>query len=254
MILNSGPYRRSKLPVLNESYPADVSASYYFGDSTSVTFKVEISTDGKPAEYTYQWYKDGTAVSGATKATYTAAGLNADGTHSIYCIVTNKAGSVKSRTATLTLKGETKFLYYYGDQKTDASGGWVAADNGPDSQPDKYGSAEFQGDCLYVKTTGSYSGTYGGRCYTKKKINLTNYSKVRFTHSTYGRGTFAVASGTTDNDIVKSVKASLNWNGSSGTIDLDVSDLNGDYYIMVLAGPAEASNWMYTKCFSVRLE
>ena len=44
-----------KLPVLNASYPANV--TNWQGEQA--TFKVEIATPGVPAEYTYQWYRDG---------------------------------------------------------------------------------------------------------------------------------------------------------------------------------------------------
>lgn len=88
-------------PVLNSSYPADVTTTVIKGNTTSATFTVNISTNGVPSSYTYQWYKDGAAVSGATSASYTVTGLSSTVTHSIYCKVTNTAGSVNSRTATL---------------------------------------------------------------------------------------------------------------------------------------------------------
>ncbi len=122
MIVNIGPYRRSKLPVLNGSYPADISVKYPEGGSTSAAFKVTITEDGKPAEYTYQWYLDGTAVSGATGSTYSLT-LSASGTHKVWCVVTSKAGSVKSREATLTVSqaftkswtGSEDMEFYYGN-------------------------------------------------------------------------------------------------------------------------------------------
>lgn len=107
LILRRGgePY---ELPILNTSYPADVSV--VASASGSATFKVMIAIDGKPAEYTYQWYKDGSAVSGATSSSYTATGLTSADEHTVFCQVANKAGSVSSRAATLSV---TSYLPTY---------------------------------------------------------------------------------------------------------------------------------------------
>lgn len=93
--------KQKKLPILNANYPADVSTSYIDGNTASASFKVEITTDGYPIEYTYQWYVNGSAVSGATGASYTWSGT--EGTYSVRCDITNKAGTVQSRTATLSV-------------------------------------------------------------------------------------------------------------------------------------------------------
>lgn len=93
--------KQKKLPILNANYPADVSTTYIDGNTASASFKVEITTDGYPIEYTYQWYVNGSAVSGATGASYTWSGT--EGTYSVRCDITNKAGTVQSRTATLSV-------------------------------------------------------------------------------------------------------------------------------------------------------
>lgn len=100
------------LPTLNTAYPQDV--SLIESASGSATFKVSILIDGKPAEYTYQWYVNNSAVSGATSSTYTKSGLTSTGTYSVYCNVTNKAGTVKSRVATLTVKSSKPTYTYTG--------------------------------------------------------------------------------------------------------------------------------------------
>ncbi|MBO5179324.1 MAG: BspA family leucine-rich repeat surface protein, partial [Clostridia bacterium] len=75
-------------------------------DATA-TFSVEIA-EGNPTS-TYQWYKNGVAISGATKATYTTPILSADDNgDKYYCIVSNDdyyrdRGIVKSDVATLTV-------------------------------------------------------------------------------------------------------------------------------------------------------
>ena len=73
-----------KLPVLNESYPADAEVQYTSLNTASATFNVVIAVPGSPAEYTYQWYLDGAAVDGATNVTFTVNDLSETATHKVY--------------------------------------------------------------------------------------------------------------------------------------------------------------------------
>lgn len=104
-----------QLPVLNSSYPQNVTV--VAAASRSATFAVQISQPGTPAEYTYQWYKNGSAISGANGASVTLSGLTAAASHTVYCVVTNKAGTVTSRVATLTVK-DWKPAYTYTGSST----------------------------------------------------------------------------------------------------------------------------------------
>ena len=120
LLLKSGGQTK-KLPVLNASYPANVTC--WHGEQA--TFKVEIATPGVPAEYTYQWYRDGAKWTEATTATVSWSSA-AVGSHSIYCVVTNKAGEVTSRVATLTVKDPNMAYTYSGTSEKidDGSGNW----------------------------------------------------------------------------------------------------------------------------------
>ena len=89
-------------PTLNSNYPANV--TQLEAANGQATFEVRIATAGFPSQYTYQWYVNGSAVSGATGSTYKRTGLTAVGTYNIYCIVTSAAGSVTSRTAVLNVQ------------------------------------------------------------------------------------------------------------------------------------------------------
>ena len=111
LLLKSGGQTK-KLPVLNPSYPANV--TNWQGEQA--TFRVEIATPGVPAEYTYQWYRDGAKWTGETNATVRWSGASI-GSHSIYCVVTNKAGEVTSRVATLTVKDPYMHYTYTGEQE-----------------------------------------------------------------------------------------------------------------------------------------
>lgn len=52
---------------------------------------------------TYQWYKDSTAISGATSTTYSIASTISTDAGTYYAIVKNSGGSVQSSSVTLTV-------------------------------------------------------------------------------------------------------------------------------------------------------
>lgn len=92
-----------KLPILNPSLPADINAKE--GVAVSASFRIEIQTPGIPAQYTFQWYLDSSPLSGATGMTCSINRSFTPGTHSIYCAITNKAGVVFSRSASIYVDG-----------------------------------------------------------------------------------------------------------------------------------------------------
>lgn len=88
-----------KLPVLNESYPENITVTA--GDNA--TFMVLFDEEGKPADYTYTWYVNGSVVEDAKYQNYIRDTSDDKGVLTVYCEVTNKAGTVTSRTASLIL-------------------------------------------------------------------------------------------------------------------------------------------------------
>ena len=80
--------------------PASVSVS----SGSSATFSVVASGSGTLG---YQWYKDSTAISGATSASYTISSVSSSDAGSYYVVVTNSAGSTTSSTATLAVTTTT---------------------------------------------------------------------------------------------------------------------------------------------------
>lgn len=99
-------------PVLNNAYPANVTQMERADGSAA--FEVKIDAAGHPDSYSYQWYVNDAAVSGATFPSYTKGGLTSAATYSVYCKVTNKAGSVNSRTAILTVQPVKPAFSYSG--------------------------------------------------------------------------------------------------------------------------------------------
>lgn len=76
-------------------------ASRTVGAGQTATFSVVASGT---APLSYQWHKNGTAIAGATAASYTTpAATAADNGASFFVRVSNSAGSVNSNTATLTV-------------------------------------------------------------------------------------------------------------------------------------------------------
>src|ERR1017187_77807 len=75
--------------------PANASVTAGQSASFSVT-----ATGSSP---TYQWRKDGVAISGATAATYTISSTSTSDAGSYTCVVTNSSGSATSTAATLTV-------------------------------------------------------------------------------------------------------------------------------------------------------
>lgn len=102
-----------KLPVLKSTLPANV--TLIESASGKASFSIGIETDGYPNVYTYQWYWDDSPISGATSSTYTTNALTSATNFYIYCEVTNKAGTVRSRTATVQVKSSQPSYTYSGE-------------------------------------------------------------------------------------------------------------------------------------------
>ncbi|HEX2855208.1 MAG TPA: glycoside hydrolase family 43 C-terminal domain-containing protein [Opitutaceae bacterium] len=93
----------SKVAALNVDVPPSISsqpASQTVAAGGTVVFSVEAS--GTPAP-TYQWRKDGVAISGATSPLLVLRNLTAGSAGGYTCTVTNDAGSISSTSAALTV-------------------------------------------------------------------------------------------------------------------------------------------------------
>lgn len=99
-------------------------ASAAVTEGENVTFAVTATGDG----ITYRWYKNGTAIDGATGAAYTFAAALADNGAVFRCEVSNSAGTVTSNEATLTVteKNTPKPMLLLGNVSEEGKGSAVS--------------------------------------------------------------------------------------------------------------------------------
>lgn len=184
-----------KLPVLDASYPSNMTILL----GNSVTSKALVAIDGNPTNYTYQWYKNGNAVSGATNSSYTFTPSAVSNT-TVYCKVTTSAGTVTSRTATITTNKKYSLI---------------------------------PGAGVGGKT--SFSATNGGSWFSSL-INVTEYDTMIIKGS-YGKfkGTMKIGLFTTNTSSAFSTGYTCGWGDPASTISstTDISSKTGNMYFGV---------------------
>ena len=225
----------NRLPVLDKNYPADASTTI----GNACEFKATISEEGYPAEYTYQWYVNGKAVEGATAASFTRT-ASVIGTESIYCVITNKAGSVQSRNASLSI--EREYIVVNGYPVSGVFGYYV---HDPDS------IVRHDTDGLFILGDGGGST----RAWTTEKFDFTGKNKLVFYCSGFGRvsetqyGTFYFgAADTQSDDVFIAYSAIPAQNTGDAWVVVDVSQLNGMHYIKIaLIRYAHNQDWVKIK-------
>ena len=212
MIFNVISARLFALPALDSSYPMDVTASYDYGSSTSATFEVVIKKDGNPSQYNYQWFMDGNPV-GTNAPTFTAEGLNAEGTHVVDCQISNKAGTIISRKAALTVKCNDLTLIDVSPKVAVSGSGYSQQENGVKLQSSLNISCYLRTEILDLSAFKTISGVF----------DHWSNSYNGYFWKVYDENNVAV-------------KSSEIGFGSQGTFmeethRIDVSDLAGKHYI-----------------------
>ena len=210
-----------KVPVLNASYPANTACTI----GGSVSFSVIVAESGYPNKYSYEWYVNGIRYvegSGKSSVAFTPSLV---GTHTIYCVVTNEAGSVQSRTATFSVNRETIVSY----------GAFV--DGG------SWGSYCYNEDSRITQETwglnivGNGSGT--NRVWSNQLYNLTGKNKLVFYCTQFGVmstshvGTFYFGATDDTEDGFIAYKAVTAGNYGESYITVDVSQISGWHRIKV---------------------
>lgn len=204
-------------PVLNASYPEDVTAN----EGTSYTSKVVIDTAGNPASYTYQWYKNGTAIDGATNDSYTFT-PTAGGTVTLYCEVTNQAGTVSSRTATITVE---RLLF---DRSTQPYSN-IAANIGIVYEPEKSIVSDAN---PYVRMS-TMESNIPRAWQWNQQINFADYKTIEVVGYCAGGGgcKFGISTALQSDPPNTCSVAAQDFTGSVTTLYLDISSVNTFGYI-----------------------
>lgn len=204
-----------RLPVLNATYPQN--ASVYVTDTA--TFEAKIAETGYPDSYTYQWYKNGVKVAGATKSSYSFY-QSTEGTATVYCEVTNDAGTVKTRTATFT--ANRIYLYNTGDPCSAVHGGWVAARSAT-SNDDYARGLTLYSDKMVIT---SRINERDGGCATAWSIDLSKHTKLTVEANTDGGSWFGVTSQIQDfNTHIKASMAISAWISTMDITNIDVGHI-----------------------------
>jgi hypothetical protein len=239
-------------PVLDESYPQDGIAEV----GVALTSKVVIATEGNPAP-TYQWYKDGVAVNGATSDSYTFTPDDV-GSFTLYCEVTNAAGKVTSRTANFSTR---LYLYKAGDECTAKTGGWKSTnfyfDNNDGVHQEAAAPIKNASNMVFksnATTRGKFDGSF------TNKINLAACKKIFAdinVDSLYDGASRFVLRVLTGYNIYNQSAAAAGSGNSTGrkTIEINISGLNSSYHIgMTMNFTSEPNRSDQTTVFNVWLE
>ena len=215
-------------PTLDPNYPQNVTIAIH----NSTTCKVAFAEEGNPAECTYQWYKDGTAISGATESSYSFT-PTALGTINLYCTVTNSIGTVTSRTATVAVT--PVYLFNSGDQCTDITGGWKA-DNTSKTGEDQGAPTLTITDVMNIYRAASSSKKRGSVYPNKNYIDFTKYKALRAVITTQAAQGECMMNITTKSGsgYESGVIANLNLaSKAAGTWSIDLSSVNKSAYFYI---------------------
>lgn len=216
MIFNLGG-AAFKPPVLNPSYPLDVSVVQ--SASANATFSVVISEPGEPAEYQYQWYVDNSPVSGANAATYTKTGLSSVETYIVYCKVTHPAGVVTSRSATLSVLSFMPSFSFNGnnDKIDDGGGNWrIKLKSSAEFTPINLGTGNGLVDIFCVGGGGGGDLSGGGGGYTSVVRGVTLKSGQKYSAIVGAGGGVGARGGTTSFSNLISAKGGYPGTSSRG--------------------------------------
>lgn len=230
------------LPVLDPNFPADMT---FMARGGHVTLEVRIAEHGYPADYTYKWYwGNGNDFNAESSPYFNFTNIRGTGTHYIYCEVTNKAGTVRSRTATITVTAP--YLFNWGDHCNAVTGGWQVT-----KTLDASATAYSVGTLKYNSSdqiTMDLPWCNDGFLAPKNKIDLTHYSKIRcyvYLYSDDADYPWYLSVATHNNPAGNYAVANVELpypNGSQyagwRTAELDVSGITGSHYVGI-------RSWIY---------
>lgn len=205
---------------------------------------------GTPAPV-YQWLKNGSAISGATSASYTTPALTAADSGALYSVrVSNSQGEVLSANALLTVQAAGNEADQANLMRLLGAGGvWLQAIAAPMEVTDDQGRVRASAT---VCQTGSVSATLNGAALTVgQSLPANGLLATRFTDCV-DSGTRYNGSGTTDYRL-SSLSAPVNGSATITLASLRMAELNGstDYTVdggasVTLAGSLDSAGLTQT--------
>lgn len=196
-----------------------------------------------------------TCSSGETVLQADAAGLargqfvfevSAAGT---WTVTISNGTDTKSESVSITAAGQAEKvtlafwngeLYDAGNQYTDVTGGWVRHKNG--------GVVTFNEDNIYLATSSEYSE---GAVNTTNAVDLTDFATLKVTVTTTRKGDIIgkviVYTKDASNKETVAASASLDNSSKETVTSLDVSALNGAYYVRIQSSGFSSSYYMTGK-------
>ena len=193
---------------------------------------------GQNNSYTYQWYKNGSIVSGATSSSYTFT-PSAIGTTTLYCEVTNNAGTVTSRTATITANN---ILDLIPNTTSYPASKWSVSSSSDFTMTIGSSSATFKS----ASTDGTRSASIAINAseYNKLKLNIKAISSGTGGHSTLPKVNVGLYDSSGSKITGWSATVLNGTSASSGDVTYNISSVIGTVYFRVyIEQPASGSTY-----------
>ena len=241
------------LPIYHQTYLAfdNYNATswlhaYYMFYSPVIDMPTLTIGTGVPA-YTYQWYDNGTAVSGATNSTYTTS-FSSSGSDSVYVVITDGAGNTaQSNTITETVNVDPSVTITSSQNPTDVGNSitFTATVTGGTS-PYTYvwynsGTLESSTSSTYT-TSFSSSGTYIIEVIIKDANG--NKAYYNFTETVNVDPSVSISSSQNPTDVGNSVTFTASGSGGTGSYTYQW------YYASNNTAISGATGYEYTRSFS----
>ena len=196
--------------------------------ATGSTATLTVTATGS-GTLSYQWYKDSSAISGATSASYTISSVASTDAGDYYVIVSNSAGSATSDTATLTVSTTVSSV------TTQTAAVVTAAQNFINSLSTSLQSTvQLSWDLDTARHWSNLPAAMVSR-------NGVSWGSLSTSQKTYARTLISTALGSTGNTLHLGMQMAdnyLNANGGGSSYG------EGNYYIAFLGTPSTTGFWL----------